>query len=211
MKEYKIRATETRKYNTERETWNLKKKSVTSNTQSPKSKIIKISELDKLQFFPNLSRRVVLNLSEESDPDDDDDDDESAKTVQDIHKKNESFHLELERFLKEARNSSKPSQSAVILINPKMLKNKIGIAFTHRLKAHTSKWRFETKKKLIDNMITHLSKIKQEEYVRLKEMVEKRQLEKQLRKPGEFKNKKTFLKNISVEIVGKNRIVRIDN
>jgi len=237
------------------------KNTAASKTQRQKPKPIKISEADQRKFFPNLSRRVVLNLTEESDSDPDD---ETDQKVQDVGKKSEFFGLELEAFLKEARNSSKPAQSPFTrLQTPKVLEKKI--ALTPQLKAQASKLTLETKKKLIDAKITHLSKTKQEEYVRLKEMIEKKQSEKQarrkLRTEAEKENiersnslgedeeaalreslltnmkkvqsqenptkgeksktvpqpqaketkTKTIVENISVEIVGENRDVRIDN
>ena len=237
-----------------RETRKLKNNAATK-TQRQKPKPIKISEADQLKFFPNLSRRVVLNLTEESDSEPE----ETEPIVQDVGKKNEFFGLELEAFLREARNSSQPSKSQNL---PKVVEKKI--ALTPQLKAQASKLTLETKKKLIDAKITHLSKTKQEEYVRLKEMIEKKQAEKQAKKrlkteaekeniqrsnslgedeeaalresllnnmmkkvqtqekstKGE-KSKtvpqaretqtKKIVENISVEVVGENRDVRIDN
>ena len=139
-----------------------------------KPKLIKITETDKLKFFPNLSRRVVLNLTEESDSEPEPEETEQMK--------NYLFTLKLEAFLKEARNSSKPTQSAVTSQqHPKVVKkNK---ALTPELTDQASKLTLlEMKKKLIDAKITHLSKTKQEEYVRLKKLREKKQAEKVARK-----------------------------
>merc|ERR1712183_290620 len=141
------------------------------------------------------------------------------------------------------------------------------IALTPQLKAKASKLTLETKKKLIGAKITHLSKTKQEEYVRLKEMIEKKQAEKLARKklkgeaekeniersnslgedeeaalresllnnmkkkvqsqenttkgekskpapqsqPARETKTMKIVENISVEIIGENRDVRIDN
>ena len=155
-----------------------------SKKPRPKPKPIMISESDKLKFFPNLTRRVVLNLAEdESDSEAEVDDNQKVK---DGGKKNEIFGLDLEAFLKEARNSSKLAHNTVIKPSdpsrsqPKVREKKI--ALTPRLKAQASKLTLETKKKLIDAKITHLSKTKQEEYVRLKDMIEKKQKEKQEKK-----------------------------
>jgi len=147
------------------------------NNQRTKPKPIKISEADQLKFFPNLTRRVVLNFAgEESDSEPE----ETDQKEQDGEKKNEIFGIELEAFLKEARNSSKPAQKTNMKLLPKLVEKKI--ALTPQLKAQVSKLTLETKKKLIDAKITHLSKTKQEEYVRLKEMIEKKQKEKQSKK-----------------------------
>merc|ERR1719433_2616531 len=90
-----------------RETRKLKNTVASKNQQRQKPKPIKISEADQLKFFPNLYRRVVLNLTEESDSEPE----ETEPIVQDVGKKNEFFGLELEAFLREARNSSQPSKS----------------------------------------------------------------------------------------------------
>ena len=159
---------------TQEENGEEKKSNKSKKENKPPGKSRKITETDKLKFFPNLSRRVVLNLTEESDSEPEPEETEQMK--------NYLFSLKLEAFLKEARNSSKPTQSAVTSQqHPKVVKkNK---ALTPELTDQASKLTLlEMKKKLIDAKITHLSKTKQEEYVRLKKLREKKQAEKVARK-----------------------------
>ena len=90
---------------TQEENGEEKKSNKSKKENKPPGKSRKITETDKLKFFPNLSRRVVLNLTEESDSEPEPEETEQMK--------NYLFSLKLEAFLKEARNSSKPTQSAV--------------------------------------------------------------------------------------------------
>jgi len=164
----------------------LKLKDSAPKNHRLKQKPIKISDSDKLKFFPNLTRRVVVNLNEE---DSDSEPEEPGNRVKDG---GDFFGIELEAFLKEARKSSKPAQNTTGKPDPRSLQKKI--ALTPRLKAQASKLTLETKKKLIDAKITHLSETKQKEYVRLKEIIEKKQKEKQEKKKSRVEAGKENLK-----------------
>ena len=164
-------------------------------TKSQRPKVTKISESDKLKFFPNLTRRVVINFTEEASDSEPEEPDQRSKNG---GEKNDFFGIELEAFLKEARKSSKPAQNSTVKTpEPRRLQQKIAekkIALTPRLKAQASKLTLETKKKLIDAKITHLSETKQKEYVRLKEIIEKKQKEKAEKKKSKIEAGKENVK-----------------
>jgi hypothetical protein len=88
--------------------------------------------------------------------------------------KDSLFGLDLEAFLKQARNSSEPIKTPEKENQMKVTKK---IAMTPKLKAKASELTLADKKKLISAKITHLSKSKQLEYQRLKEILAKKQLE----------------------------------
>merc|ERR1719318_1381483 len=83
------------------------------------------------------------------------------------------FGLDLEAFLKQARNSAKTN---ILPAKPKVVKKKI--ALTPQLKAKALELTLADKKKLISAQISHLSRSKQMEYKRLKEILAKRETEK---------------------------------
>jgi len=145
----------------------------------------KISKADQKKFFPNLSKRVVVPLAEEeSDTEDDDEaDKEPPKESGNL------FGLDLEAFLKQARNSAKSgpvippktkqaskSNNVIPTPKPKYIKKKI--ALTPQLKAKALQLTLADKKKLISAQISHLSRSKQMEYKRLKEILAKKEKEK---------------------------------
>ena len=151
-----------------------------------KSKPVKISEADQRKYFPNLSKKVVVNfLGNDSDSEE-----EESKSVSN---KNPSmsdnfFGLDLEAFLKQARNSSVTTRSnKTNMMNieaGEKEKQKVvvkKIALTPQLKAKASELTLEHKKKLISAKISHLSRSKQLEYQRLKEILAKKQKEKATR------------------------------
>ena len=163
--------------------------------KSQRPKVTKISESDKLKFFPNLTRRVVINFTEEASDSEPEEPDLRSKNG---GEKSDFFGIELEAFLKEARKSSKPVQNSPVKTpEPRRPQQKIAekkIALTPRLKAQASKLTLETKKKLIDAKITHLSETKQKEYVRLKEIIEKKQKEKAEKKKSKIEAGKENVK-----------------
>ena len=150
----------------------------------PRPKQVKISNAEQRKYFPNLSRKVVVNFSgNESDSDSSDNDEiVGNENHSDQSKSNpvkdSLFGLDLEAFLKQARNSSEPIKTPEKENQMKVTKK---IAMTPKLKAKASELTLADKKKLISAKITHLSKSKQLEYQRLKEILAKKQLEKKLK------------------------------
>jgi len=143
-----------------------------------KPKQTKISKADQKRFFPNLSKRVVVPLAEE-----DSDSDETDEVAKQPTKSNSNmFGLDLEAFLKQARNSAKTAP----VTKPKYIKKKI--VLTPQLKAKALQLTLSDKKKLISAQISHLSRSKQMEYQRLKEILSKKEKEKVLK---EKKKKQT--------------------
>merc|ERR1712098_14721 len=145
------------------------KAKATTKITSKKVSQTKISKADQKKFFPNLSKRVVVPLAEE----------ESGNL----------FGLDLEAFLKQARNSAKSgpvippktkqaskSNNVIPTPKPKYIKKKI--ALTPQLKAKALQLTLADKKKLISAQISHLSRSKQMEYKRLKEILAKKEKEK---------------------------------
>jgi len=141
-------------------------------TKRSKHKQTKISKADQRRFFPNLSKRVVVPLAEE----DSESDEEEAIPGPAKDSSSNLFGLDLEAFLKQARNTS---QTSVPPPKPRYVKKKI--ALTPQLKAKALKLTLADKKRLISSQISHLSRSKQFEYKRLKEILAKREKEKKLK------------------------------
>ena len=171
---------------------NRKFKKVKLKEKKPESKQrinpVKISEADQRKYFPNLSKKVVVNISgNESDSEEEVEEQGKETTKQgSINAQDNFFGLDLEAFLKQARDSTQVSTHGT--------ESKIGrnsqekqkvvtkkIAITPQLKAHAQRLTLEDKKKLISAKITHLSHSKQIEYQRLKVILAKKQREKQLK------------------------------
>ena len=129
----------------------------------PRPKQVKISDAEQRKYFPNLSRKVVVNFSgHESDSDSSDNDeivgnDNHSDQSKSNPVKDSLFGLDLEAFLKQARNSTEPIQTQTEN-QMKVIKK---IAMTPKLKAKASELTLADKKKLISAKITHLSKSKQ--------------------------------------------------
>jgi len=160
----------------------------------PKTKQLTISKADQKKYFPNLSKRVIVNLTEQdSDSDSEEEDVVIGKPGgrKQLQSTNQLFGLNLEAFLREARNTSKPFSAPIqskslqkknvkklsLDIAPNFVKKK-KIALTPKLKAQALKLTLADKKKLISAQISHLSKSKQLEYQRLKAILEKKSTEK---------------------------------
>merc|ERR1719376_1287176 len=151
----------------------------------------KISKADQKKFFPNLSKRVVVPLAADESDSEEDEPDEGTKTKEPTNAGGNMFGLDLEAFLKQARNSVKTNDaklksnqisklsSPVIASKPKYIKKKI--ASTPQLKAKALQLTLADKKKLISAQISHLSRSKQMEYKRLKEILAKKEKEKVLK------------------------------
>jgi len=161
-------------------------------TKRVKHQKTKISKADQKKFFPNLSKRVVVPLVEEDT--DSEEEDEAVATEAVKATTGNMFGLDLEAFLKQARNTAKPSITKARPNLPKLKTNlptpkpryvKKKIALTPQLKAQALKLTLADKKRLISAQISHLSRSKQQEYQRLKEILAKREKEK----PKEVKNK----------------------
>ena len=156
------------------------KKSKSKTKTRPKQ--VKISDAEQKKYFPNLSKKIVVNFSgNESDSDSSDNDIVSNDNQSDQSKSNpvkdSLFGLDLEAFLKQARNSSELNKTQ----QENQMKVTKKIAMTPKLKAKASELTLADKKRLISAKITHLSKSKQLEYQRLKEILAKKQLEKKLK------------------------------
>merc|ERR1719357_692076 len=131
-----------------------------------KSKPMIISKADQEKFFPNLTKRVIIPLNADSDSDED-----TVKSVPESQNvSSDMFGLDLEAFLKQARNSAKAAKNTS---KPKYVKKKI--ALTPQLKAKALQLTLTDKKKLISAKISHLSRSKQQEYLRLKEILSKKE------------------------------------
>merc|ERR1719357_1594779 len=131
-----------------------------------KSKPMIISKADQEKFFPNLTKRVIIPLNADSDSNED-----TVKSVPESQNvSSDMFGLDLEAFLKQARNSAKAAKNTS---KPKYVKKKI--ALTPQLKAKALQLTLTDKKKLISAKISHLSRSKQQEYLRLKEILSKKE------------------------------------
>merc|ERR1719357_2310790 len=131
-----------------------------------KSKPMIISKADQEKFFPNLTKRVIIPLNADSDSNED-----TVKSVPESQNvSSDMFGLDLEAFLKQARNSAKSAKNSS---KPKYVKKKI--ALTPQLKAKALQLTLTDKKKLISAKISHLSRSKQQEYLRLKEILAKKE------------------------------------
>jgi len=131
-----------------------------------KSKPMTISKADQEKFFPNLTKRIIIPLNADSDSDED-----TVKSVPESQNvSSDMFGLDLEAFLKQARNSAKSTKNTS---KPKYVKKKI--ALTPQLKAKALQLTLTDKKKLISAKISHLSRSKQQEYLRLKEILAKKE------------------------------------
>jgi hypothetical protein len=131
----------------------------TSNSKPPPT----MSKADRERHFPNLSRKVVIPCI---DANSDDSDDEDPSKAQHNGSSSAMFGLNLEAFLKEARNTVPTSTPNV---QPKKL------LMTPQLKAQALKLTLADKKRLISSKISHLSRSKQIEYQRLKEILAKKE------------------------------------
>ena len=122
------------------------------------------------KFFPNLSKRVVVPLAPDESDSEDEEPDEVTKTKEPTNAGGNMFGLDLEAFLKQARNSVKTDDaklksnpisklsSPVLASKPKYIKKKI--ALTPQLKAKALQLTLADKKKLISAQISHLSRSK---------------------------------------------------
>jgi len=165
----------------------------------------KISKADQKKFFPNLSKRVVVPLAPDESDSEDEEPDEVTKTKEPTNAGGNMFGLDLEAFLKQARNSVKTDDaklksnpisklsSPVLASKPKYIKKKI--ALTPQLKAKALQLTLADKKKLISAQISHLSRSKQMEYKRLKEILAKKEKEKVLKEKKKPMKIKTNVKN----------------
>jgi len=172
----------------------------TTRRKLPQTKT-KISKADQKKFFPNLSKRVVVPLAAEESDSEDEEADKSEKEP--AKADSNMFGLDLEAFLKQARNSAKnddakpntdPKLSSPALASkPKYIKKKI--ALTPQLKAKALQLTLADKKKLISAQISHLSRSKQMEYKRLKEILAKKEKEKVLKEKKKQLRDKSKVKN----------------
>ena len=127
----------------------------------PRVKQVKISEAEQKKYFPNLfaSKKVVVNFSGDDSESDSDQNDSPCDTEIQKPVKDNLFGLDLDSFLKQARNSSQAE------VNPKLsgkLDDKLNhlkvtkkIAMTPQLKAKASNLTLEDKKKLISAKIRY--------------------------------------------------------
>merc|ERR1711879_285792 len=161
------------------------KKPRNESRQRPKQ--VKISDAEQKKYFPNLSKKIVVNFS----GNDSDSESEHEDNINDPHSDNSKsnpvtnslFGLDLEAFLKQARNSSDSIKPNIQILknNANQIKVSKKIALTPQLKAKASELTLADKKKLISAKISHLSKSKQLEFQRLKEILARKQLEKKLK------------------------------
>jgi len=123
----------------------------------------RISKADKAKHFPNLSKKVVITrMDSDSDDDDVEEKPKGPAVIPEI------FGLNLEAFLKEARNTAPPpTKTAAAKVKT--------LTMTPKLKAQALKLTLADKKRLISSKISHLSRSKQIEYQRLKEILAKKE------------------------------------
>lgn len=158
-----------------------------------KAKQITISEAEQRIYFPNLSKKVVVHISGNDSTEDSEDDDDQNNSVCDNSMNtvvsDNLFGLDLEAFLKQARKSTDtqkqsntaPAQKVQNSVEMKTKSPPKKLALTPKLKAKASTLTLEDKKRLIDAKITNLSKSKQLEYQRLREILAKKEKEKVLK------------------------------
>ena len=158
-----------------------KVKKVDSKLKSRSKPTVTITEAEQKKYFPNLSKKVVVNFSGNQS---DDSDEENSQPLENNSgmsdpPRDNLFGLDLEAFLKQARNSSETLKGEKEKKAAGVVQKKI--ALTPQLKAQASRLTLEDKKKIISAKITHLSHSKQIEYQRLKEILAKKQREKLLK------------------------------
>ena len=144
-----------------------KPKSRTLRRTSSKSNVVQtLSKADREKHFPNLSRKTVIpSISADSDSEEEGQPPTEGGSS--------AFGLNLEAFLKEARNKAAPNEPS----KKPTAKGK-RLMLTPQLKAKALKLTLADKKRLISYKISHLSRSKQIEYQRLKEMLAKKEAAK---------------------------------
>ena len=141
-----------------------------------------LSKAEKEKHFPNLSRKIIIpNIGDNSDSDEENEGVPGVQLSKPDGGTSSMFGgLNLEAFLKEARNTAAPAPSKTnsnILVQPRQK-----LMMTPKLKAQAQKLTLADKKKLISSKISHLSRSTQIEYQRLKEILAKKEREKVLSK-----------------------------
>merc|ERR1719234_402876 len=154
-----------------------------SNSSLNNKSMQTLSKAQREKHFPNLSRKIIIpNIG--GDNTDSEEENETNAAAQ-MSKQNGSTSsmfggLNLEAFLKEARNTAAPPSSQSNSNKPAQPRKKL--MMTPKLKAQAQKLTLADKKKLISSKISHLSRSTQIEYQRLKEILAKKEREKVLSK-----------------------------
>ena len=153
-----------------------------SNSSLSNKTMPTLSKAEREKHFPNLSRKIIIpNIGDNTDSEDEN---ETIPAPQ-PSKLNGSMSsvfggLNLEAFLKEARNTAAPPSIQSNSNKPAQPRKKL--MMTPKLKAQAQKLTLADKKKLISSKISHLSRSTQIEYQRLKEILAKKEREKVIAK-----------------------------
>ena len=124
-----------------------------------------MSKADKVKHFPNLSKKIVIPLNEDSDSDEE-------KTKNPIPNPSvASFQLNLDSFLKEVRQKTVVQKGQNVNMS-NIAKKNVSI----QLKAKAQLLSTADKKKLVSSNISNLPLIKQLEYKKLKELIAKKEM-----------------------------------
>jgi len=153
-----------------------------SNSSLSNKSMPTLSKAEREKHFPNLSRKIIIpNVGDNTDSEEED---ETLPVPQPSKLGGSTSSmfggLNLEAFLKEARNTAAPPSSQSNSIKPAQPRKKL--MMTPKLKAQAQKLTLADKKKLISSKISHLSRSTQIEYQRLKEILAKKEREKVLAK-----------------------------
>ena len=153
-----------------------------SNSSLNNKSMPTLSKAEREKHFPNLSRKIIIpNIGDNTDSDEENETIPAPQPSKLNGSTSSMFGgLNLEAFLKEARNTAAPPPSQSNSNKPAQPRKKL--MMTPKLKAQAQKLTLADKKKLISSKISHLSRSTQIEYQRLKEILAKKEREKVLSK-----------------------------
>merc|ERR1719234_2330474 len=154
-----------------------------SNSSLNNKSMPTLSKAQREKHFPNLSRKIIIpNIGGDNTDSEEENETNAAAQMSTQNGSTSSMFggLNLEAFLKEARNTAAPPSSQSSSNKPAQPRKKL--MMTPKLKAQAQKLTLADKKKLISSKISHLSRSTQIEYQRLKEILAKKEREKVLSK-----------------------------
>merc|ERR1719234_275127 len=154
-----------------------------SNSSLNNKSMPTLSKAQREKHFPNLSRKIIIpNIGGDNTDSEEENETNAAAQMSTQNGSTSSMFggLNLEAFLKEARNTAAPPSSQSNSNKPAQPRKKL--MMTPKLKAQAQKLTLADKKKLISSKISHLSRSTQIEYQRLKEILAKKEREKVLSK-----------------------------
>merc|ERR1719234_2630046 len=135
-----------------------------SNSSLNNKSMPTLSKAQREKHFPNLSRKIIIpNIEDNTDSEEENETNPAAHQSKLNGSTSSMFGgLNLEAFLKEARNTAVPPSSQSNSNKPLQPRKKL--MMTPKLKAQAQKLTLADKKKLISSKISHLSRSTQIEY-----------------------------------------------